>query len=233
MYSPDKLLYIGKTKDIYTVKNCPDLLILHFKDNILGRSGIPDSGGNEVIGKRLNKGRKNLAITSFFFHAFSKAGIRNHFIRKISPRKILIRKSRRIPIEFICRNYAYGGYLRTHPRVNRFKNLGGIIEYTLKSDEADDPILMKRQVLNFITLKEKKEINSVIKKINETASSLMVKRGVKIVDFKVEFGRLGKELILVDDFSADTARFMDSKHNFLSCFKMKHKLVPFKLTQKL
>jgi len=216
MYSPDKLLYTGKTKDVYTVRNHPDLFILYFKDNILGRKGIPDSGGNEVVGQLPGKGKAVLALTSLFFGLLGRAGIKTHFIKELSSGRILIRRTDRIPIEFICRNYACGSYMRRNPCAQKFKKLGGLIEYTLKSDAADDPLLPEKKALDFMTVEEKSRIDRIIAKINRVSAEFLKRAGVKLVDFKSEFGRRSGELILVDDFSTDTARFADGRNHILS-----------------
>ncbi|MFA5778810.1 MAG: phosphoribosylaminoimidazolesuccinocarboxamide synthase [Elusimicrobiota bacterium] len=204
-----KKIYTGKTKDVYSVRNDRKYIAVHFKDFALYKNGILDSGGNESKKTFKNKGKRCLFITEYFFRLFGKHGIKTHYVKKLSDRKMLMLKARTIPIEFIFRNSAYGTYLERFPNVKKYKNLGGIIEFSLKSDKAGDPFISEKEVLKYVKKKELSEIKRVMKKINSVVKSVLKKNGnrVKLVDFKVEFGRVGKTLLVIDDFSTDTARF--------------------------
>jgi phosphoribosylaminoimidazole-succinocarboxamide synthase len=202
-----RLIYIGKTKDTFSTKNNPDLLIMRFKDNVLGKDGMPDSGGNEVIGVLHGKGRACARINSSFMRLFAGHGIRTHFVDTLPQADVVVCRTERIPIEFICRNLAYGTYLERHPGARPFAPLGGIIEYSLKSDEAGDPFMTKQQVLDFVSRAQLHAITAVIRRINAAVSSFCGKASVVLVDFKAEFGKLGRRTVMIDDFSCDTARF--------------------------
>jgi len=213
-----KKKYLGKTKDLFTDEKCyPDLYLMHFKDYILGRNGVPDSGGNERVGKSYGKGIDCCALTSFFMNMFNKNKIHTHFIKKISPRRILIKPVSRIPIEFICRNYAYGSYLRRYPSVKPLSRFSHpLIEYTLKSDKKDDPLISSKDILKFVTRQELVMINKIIRRINSLLTKFLQKYNVILSDFKTEFGRDRKgRILLIDDFSTDTARFFLKKNNHL------------------
>jgi len=216
MYSPNRLLYTGKTKNLYSVAQAPSLLILHFKDSLLGRAGRTDSGGNEIVGSCSGKGRAVLEMTSFFLGRFNSRNLKTHFVKKLSARRILIRKMDRIPVEFIWRNYAFGSYLRRHPGLPSLKKLPGLFEYTLKSDEKDDPFLTKKEILRIVSASELQTIHSLMKSVNTIAGSLAAAMGIRLVDFKAEFGRCRDGLYLVDDFSTDTARFIDGRKKLIS-----------------
>jgi len=230
-------IYSGKTKDLLKVIPSPGnkngkfangdrRYILHFKDNILGRNNIPDSGGNEIVGVARGKGVASCDLTAFFMGVFKKNGIPTHFIKKINRRDILIRVADKIPIEFILRNYAYGSYLRRHPSVKPLSPFRRpVIEYTLKSDESDDPLMSLKETLRYVSRQELEEIKSIIRRINRLLLALCRPRGVMPADFKVEFGRVSVEgkkksrVVLIDDFSTDTARFFSLKDKRLLDYK--------------
>ena len=203
-------IYIGKTKDVYSIQNDRDHIVIHFKDFALYKNGILDSGGNESKKTFISKGKHCLLITDYFFRFFKKHGIKIHYVKKLSDRKMLVFKAKSIPIEFILRNYAFGTYIERFPKVKKYTNLRGLIEFSLKSDKDNDPFLSKKEILKYVKKKELSEIKRVMKKINSVVKSVLKKNGdhVKLVDFKVEFGRVGGELVVIDDFSTDTARFL-------------------------
>lgn len=202
-------IYTGKTKDVYSVGNNRKYIAVHFKDLALYKNGILDSGGNESKKTFINKGKHCLIITDYFFRFFKEHGIKSHYVKKLSDRKMLVLKAKSIPVEFIFRNSACGTYLERFTNVKKYKNLGGIIEFSLKSDHAGDPFLPEKEVLKYVKKKELSEIKRVMKKINSAVKNILKKNGnlIKLVDFKVEFGRVGRNLIVIDDFSTDTARF--------------------------
>ncbi|MDO8733800.1 MAG: phosphoribosylaminoimidazolesuccinocarboxamide synthase [Elusimicrobiota bacterium] len=206
-------IYTGKTKDVYSVRNNRKYIAVHFKDFALCKNGISDSGGNESKKTSKNKGKHCLFITDYFFRFFKKHGIKTHYVKKLSNRKMLVLKAKSIPIEFIFRNSACGTYLERFTNVKKYKNLWGIIEFSLKSDKAGDPFIFEKEVLKYVKKKELSEIKRVMKKINSVVKSVLKKNGdrVKLVDFKVEFGRVGGELVVIDDFSTDTARFLKDR----------------------
>ncbi|HAX62163.1 MAG TPA: phosphoribosylaminoimidazolesuccinocarboxamide synthase [Elusimicrobia bacterium] len=202
-------IYTGKTKDVYSIQNDHGHIVIHFKDFALYKNGILDSGGNESKKTFKNKGKCCLFITDYFFRFFGKTGIKTHYVKKLSARKMLVLKAKSIPIEFILRNYAFGTYIERFPKIKKYANLNGLIEFTLKSDKRCDPFISQKEVLEYVRKKELSEIKRVMKKINSVVKNVLKKNGnrIKLVDFKVEFGRLGRKLVVIDDFSTDTARF--------------------------
>lgn len=218
--------YRGKTKDVAEfLRGERVFLLLRFKDNILGRRGREDSGGNEVVGSLDGKGAASAALCEFFLKAFEKAGVPTHFLGRPAAADIIVEKTERIGVEFICRNRAWGSYLVRLKNIRRAKPLARfdrpVIEYTLKSDALDDPILDSREILAHVTPPELSQIRSIILKINRVSAALCRRAGLTLVDFKAEFGRRKKtgaprnrvasEILLIDDFSCDTARFFDGK----------------------
>jgi len=157
-------IYTGKTKDVYSVRNNRKYIVVHFKDFALYKNGILDSGGNESKKTFINKGKHCLFITDYFLRFFKKRGINTHYVKKLSDRKMLILRAKAIPVEFIFRNSACGTYLARFTNVKKYKNLGGIIEFSLKSDKAGDPFLTAKEVSKYV---KKKELSEIKEKFSE------------------------------------------------------------------
>lgn len=216
-------IYNGKTKNVYSVRNEPDRFAIHFKDFGLHKHGVWDSGGNESKKTYKNKGKHCLFVTDYFFRLFEKHGIKTHYIKKLNDQNMLVLKTKSIPIEFILRNYAFGTYLDRFPSVKKYKKLNGLIEFTLKSDVLGDPLLTRAECLKYVTKDELARIVRAMRKMNAVAKTVCRKLKITLIDFKAEFGRRGKELLMIDDFSTDTARFL----------KGRKLLTPFQLSREI
>ena len=200
-----RLVYSGKTKDVY--EDSP-YLVFHFKDTVLGRNGQEDSGGNEVIGEKTGKGSLVLEQTEFFFRLIEGNGVKTHFVERIDWRKARFLKAERIPLEVIYRELAYGSFLRRYGSwVKPFQGLG-IVEFTLKDDSLDDPLIAEDAVVALgIAGKEEVEVmKETAKKVAGILREFFSSKGLQLVDFKLEFGRLDGELIVIDELSRDTMR---------------------------
>lgn len=202
-----KLIYRGKTKDVY--EDGP-YLVFYFKDSILGEDGREDTGGNEVVGERKGKGSAVLDEAEFFFRLLEKNGIRTHFVERIDERRARFLKAERIPLEVIYRELAYGSFLRRYRGwVEKLTPLG-IVEFTLKDDTLKDPLITEEAVvkLGIASEGEVKEMKKTTLKVAEILREFFSSRGLQLVDFKLEFGRRDGELIIIDELSGDTMRIM-------------------------
>jgi len=200
-----RLIYSGKTKDVY--EDGP-YLVFHFKDTVLGREGREDSGGNEVIGEKEGKGSLVLKQTEFFFRLLERNGVKTHFVERIDERKARFLKAERIPLEVIYRELAYGSFLRRYKGwAKPFQRLG-IVEFTLKDDSLDDPLIAEEALIALgIACKEEVEaMKEIAKKVAGILREFFSSKGLQLVDFKLEFGRLDDELIVIDELSGDTMR---------------------------
>ncbi|WP_297512526.1 phosphoribosylaminoimidazolesuccinocarboxamide synthase [Thermococcus sp.] len=200
-----RLVYSGKTKDVY--EDGP-YLIFHFKDTVLGREGREDSGGNEVIGEKEGKGSLVLKQTEFFFRLLERNGVKTHFVGRIDERKARFLKAERIPLEVIYRELAYGSFLRRYKGwAKPFQRLG-IVEFTLKDDSLDDPLIAEEAItaLGIAGREEVEEMKETTRKVARVLRDFLSSKGLQLVDFKLEFGRLDGELIVIDELSGDTMR---------------------------
>ena len=200
-----KLIYSGKTKDVYEDGS---YLVFYFKDTILGRDGQEDSGSNEVIGERTGKGSLVLEQAEFFFRLLEENGIKTHFVERIDERRARFLRAERIPLEVIYRELAYGSFLRRYKGwVKPFQRLG-IVEFTLKDDSLDDPVIVEEAVtaLGIVSRGEVEEMKETTRKVARVLRDFLSSKGLQLVDFKLEFGRLDGKLIVIDELSGDTMR---------------------------
>ena len=204
-----RLIYSGKTKDVY--EDGP-YLIFHFKDTVLGRNGREDSGGNEVIGEMAGKGSIVLEQAGFFFKLLERNGVKTHFVERIDERKARFLKAERIPLEVIYRELAYGSFLRRYKGwAEPFQRLG-IVEFTLKDDSLDDPLIAEEAVvsLGIASRREVREMKETTRKVAGILGEFFSSKGLELIDFKLEFGRLNGELLVIDELSGDTMRIAKS-----------------------
>ena len=206
-----KILYEGKAKQLFETEK-PFELVQFFKDDATAFN----KKKHEIID---SKGVLNNLISEFIFTYLSNNNIPNHFIERLSPREQLIKKVEIIPIEVVVRNIAAGTFS------NRFgieegKNLPKtVIEFNLKDDENDDPLVSEEHMKVFGWAKED-EIETMKKyafEINTLLKKLFKKINITLVDFKIEFGRYytnnNYEIILADEISPDSCRLWDMSSN--------------------
>jgi phosphoribosylaminoimidazole-succinocarboxamide synthase len=202
-----KKLYEGKAKIIYASPE-KNLVIQHFKDDATAFN-------NQKKATIDGKGILNNRISEYILSNLNEVGIKNHLIKRINMREQLVKSVEIIPIEFVVRNIATGsltkrlgieeGTLLDYP----------LIEYCLKNDDLGDPLVSREHILSFnwMNIMELELINEQCKRINDFLQGMFRGVGIKLVDFKLEFGRSGQdnEIILADEISPDTCRLWDSR----------------------
>ena len=203
-----KKLYEGKAKIIYSCSE-KNNVIQHFKDDATAFNNQKKS----VID---GKGILNNRISEHVLTCLAQAGIRNHLIKRINMREQLIKHVNIIPIEFIVRNIATGSLTKRLGIEDGTILNEPLIEYCLKNDELGDPLISKEHIyaFNWATKKEIEKIDKQLHRINDFLVGMFRGIGIKLVDFKVEFGRLKNsnknEIILADEISPDTCRLWDT-----------------------
>ena len=206
-----KKLYEGKAKIIYST-NDKNLVIQHFKDDATAFN-------NQKKSKVEGKGVLNNRISEHIFMNLSECGIKTHLIKRLNMREQLIRRAEIIPLEFIVRNVASGSLTKRLgiPEGTVLEN--PLLEYCLKNDELQDPIVSKDHIYNFewATKDEMNEIDRTTLRINDILIGLFRGIGIKLIDFKIEYGKSWNkdknenEIVLADEISPDTCRLWDSK----------------------
>ena len=203
-----KKLYEGKAKIIYSCSE-KNLVIQHFKDDATAFNNQKRS----VID---GKGILNNRISEHILTCLAQAGIKNHLVKRINMREQLIKQVNIVPIEFIVRNIATGSLTKRLGIEDGTVLNEPLIEYCLKNDELGDPLISKEHIyaFNWATKKEIEKIDKQLHRINDFLVGMFRGIGIKLVDFKVEFGRLKSsnknEIILADEISPDTCRLWDT-----------------------
>jgi phosphoribosylaminoimidazole-succinocarboxamide synthase len=206
-----KKLYEGKAKIIYDT-NEKDLVIQHFKDaatafNALKKANIE------------GKGVLNNRISEYLLNSLGQCGIKTHLVKRLNMREQLIKKAEIVPIEFVVRNIATGSLSKRLGISDGTILEKPLLEYYLKNDELGDPIITKEHIYAFewATEKEIKIIDQMSLRINDLLQGIFRGVGIKLVDFKIEYGRIMNknkeinEIILADEISPDTCRLWDMK----------------------
>jgi len=204
------LIYEGKSKRVY-VKN-RDELILEFKDEVTARDGALRSF---IRGK----GIINARVSAYFFSVLNKKGIDTHFLDYDGARKMAVKKLRMLPLEVIVRNYAYGSQLKRIPLLKPLQELNPpIVEFHYKDDSLHDPLIIVDDIINS-GIATHEELNFIIKtslRINDILREVFSEAKLKLIDFKIEFGRdRDNKLILADEISGDTFRVLDDNGKHL------------------
>ena len=204
-----KKLYEGKAKIIYETKE-KGLVIQHFKDDATAFNNLKKAN---VEGK----GVLNNRISEHILQNLNQIGIKTHFIKRLNMREQLIKLVEIVPIEVIIRNIATGSLTKRLGIADGTILEKPLLEFSYKNDELGDPLVAKEHILafNWATEEELKIIEEMTFRINDFMSGMFRGVGIKLVDFKLEFGRIWenekKEIILADEISPDTCRLWDVK----------------------
>ena len=166
----------------------------------------------EKFDRLKGKGRLNNAITVFFFEHLEKKDIPSHFVRKISETEQLVRRVKIIPLEVVVRNVAAGSLSKRIGWEEGKELPHPIVEFYYKDDDLGDPLLAEEHI-RLLELASEAQIEELKKRglaVNEALKSLMLSKGIRLIDFKLEFGLdQNGEILLADEISPDTCRFWD------------------------
>ncbi len=201
-----KKLYEGKSKKLYECENEAEL-IQEFKDD-----AVTSHKNKPVLVK--GKGALNNQISAQVFRYLNSFHIPTHFIRELSEKEVLVKKLEMIPIIVMVRNIATGTLVQRYGMAEGKELECPIIEYYLKDEERDDPMINEDHIISFghATSSEIKEIHRLASKINVILKAFFQRRYLKLVDIRLEFGRLNGKIVLGDELSLNTCRFLDLQH---------------------
>ena len=202
-------IYEGKAKILYEGTE-PGTLIQHFKDDATAFNAKK----RDVID---GKGVLNNRISEYIFNQLNGIGVPTHFLRRINMREQLIREVEIIPLEVVVRNVAAGS-LVTRLGLEEGKQLPrSIIEFYHKSDALGDPLVTEEHITAFgwANPQEIDDIMALAIRINDFLTGLFLGAGIRLIDFKLEFGRLWEgdmmRIVLADEVSPDTCRLWDTR----------------------
>lgn len=202
-----EMIYEGKAKKVFKTDN-NDRVIVHYKDDATAFNG-------EKKGQIEDKGVLNNTISSMLFEILEKQGIKTHFIEKLNDREQLCKNVEIVPIEVIVRNIAAGSMAKRLGLNEGYQLKNTVFEICYKNDELGDPLINDYHAVSIglTTFEELKKIYEITAEINNILKEFFLKQNIKLVDFKLEFGRYKNEILLADEISPDTCRFWDARTN--------------------
>ncbi len=206
--SKRRRIYEGKAKILYEGPE-PGTLVQHFKDDATAFNAKK----HEVID---GKGVLNNRISEYLFVRLAEIGIPTHFIKRLNMREQLIKEVEIIPIEVVVRNVAAGSIAKRLGLEEGTPLPRSIVEFYFKEDKLDDPMVSEEHITAFgwAHPPELDEMTAMALRINDYMSGLFTGIGIKLVDFKIEFGRLIENdmvrIVLADEISPDSCRLWDA-----------------------
>jgi len=201
-------LYEGKAKRLWTTGN-EDTLRMEFKDE-----ATAFDGKKKAVFE--SKGRLNCAISTLIYQLLEKEGVATHFLRQIDDTNVEVKKVEILKVEVIVRNLAAGNFTRRTGIAEGHQFLRPVVEFSYKSDELGDPLINEDYIreMDLATPGEIAHLRKSALKVNELLGAFFAKCGLKLVDFKLEFGRLATDpavIVLADEISPDGCRLWDLK----------------------
>ena len=200
------LLYSGKAKNLFSTED-ENVIIAQYKDQATALNGVKKE---QIAGK----GQLNNQISSLIFEKLNATGVATHFIKKISKTEQLNKKVKIIPLEVVLRNVTAGSFSKRFGVKEGIQLEKPIVEFYYKNDDLDDPFINDEHV-KFLKLANDEDIAYIkaeTRRINKLLSDWFHQIGLKLIDFKLEFGfdKDGK-IILADEFSPDNCRLWDAQ----------------------
>ena len=201
-------LYEGKAKKVFATDD-PSLVIVSYKDDATAFDGLKK-------GTIAGKGVVNNRMSNFLMQLLEKNGVPTHFVRELSDRETLVKKVRIVALEVIIRNISAGSFAKRFGVEEGIVFAEPTIEFSYKNDDLHDPLMNSYHAvaLGVATREEIEQIKAMAFKVNEVLKAYFLRLGVKLVDFKLEFGKLEDgTIVLADEISPDTCRFWDAVTN--------------------
>lgn len=198
------LLYEGKAKRVFSTETVHQLKV-EYKDEVTAGNGAKKD-------KMQGKGRLNNRITSIIFEYLNKHGIESHFIKQLSETEQLVKEVKIIPLEVVVRNIATGSITKRLGFEKGHVFDEPLVEFFYKNDDLNDPLITDDHVklLHIANDEEIKTLKDMAKNINKVLIQLMNEMDLRLVDFKIEFGKTENgDILLADEISPDTCRIWD------------------------
>lgn len=203
-----KMIASGKTKDVFLQED--GHLRLYFKDTVTGRDGEIDPGANEVLGEISGKGNASLQLSTYFFNLLQDDGLPTHFISAYpEENSMIVRRARSFNLEVICREKAYGSFIRRYGSYTREgAPLPSLVEFTLKDDARGDPLITEDTLaaLQILTPEAIRLIKHTTRRATALIQDNLASKGMELIDIKLEFGEADGQIIIIDEISGDAMR---------------------------
>ena len=201
-------LYEGKAKKVYATDD-ENLVIVSYKDDATAFDGLKK-------GTIAGKGVVNNKMSNRLMQLLEQNGVPTHFVEELSDRETLVKKVKIVALEVIIRNISAGSFAKRFGVEEGIVFAEPTIEFSLKNDDLHDPLMNAYHAiaLGVATREEIETIKAMAFKVNEVLKAFFLTLGVKLVDFKLEFGKLPDgAIVLADEISPDTCRFWDAETN--------------------
>lgn len=200
-------LYEGKAKRVYKTDD-ERYYIVSYKDDATAFNG-------EKKGTIVGKGVVNNRMSNIMCRMLEENGIETHLVEELNERETVVKAVEIVPLEVIVRNVAAGSFSKRFGVEEGTVLKNPTLEFCLKDDALGDPMINDYQILalDIATEEELKVMSEMTFKINELLKAYFLKIGVKLIDFKIELGRVDGRIILADEISPDTCRFWDAETN--------------------
>ncbi len=201
-------LYEGKAKKVFATSD-ENLVIVSYKDDATAFDGLKK-------GQIMGKGVVNNRMSNYLCQLLEKNGVPTHYVEELNDRETVVKKVSIVPLEVIIRNISAGSFSKKYGVEEGIVFDEPTLEFSYKNDDLHDPLLNAYHALalKLATKEEIETIKAMAFKVNEVLKEYFLSLGVKLVDFKIEFGRLADgTIILADEISPDTCRFWDAETN--------------------
>ncbi len=202
-----EMLYEGKAKKVFKTDNTSEYIV-QYKDDATAFNG-------EKKGSISEKGLVNNQMSAIMFEALEEEGVPTHFVKLLSDREMLVKAVTILPLEVIIRNVAAGSFSKRLGVEEGTPLAKTVLEFCLKDDDLGDPLINDDHALA-LELASQEQIDTIKKythQVNDMMKKFFDERGIKLIDFKLEFGVFENEVILADEISPDTCRFWDKETN--------------------
>ena len=199
-----EMMYEGKAKQVYASED-PNLVIIHYKDDATAFNGLKKASIS-------NKGVLNNKITTILFQQLNQRGIRTHWVETLNDRDQLCRKVSIVPLEVIVRNVVAGSMAKKFGIEEGTVLKEPVFEICYKNDELGDPMINDTHAvgLGFATRDELDQIYAITSQVNEALKEIFDQINIRLIDFKLEFGKDSEgQILLADEISPDTCRFWE------------------------
>lgn len=200
-------LYEGKAKKVFKTDD-PKCLIVDYKDDATAFNG-------EKKGQIVGKGVVNNMMTNIILQLLEQKGVPTHYVEQISDRETIVKAVKILPLEVITRNISAGSFAKRYGVEEGIVFDKPTFELSYKNDDLGDPLMCESHALalKLVTEEQLEKVKAYTATVNETLKEFFLDKGLKLVDFKIEFGLYDGDVILADEISPDTCRLWDVETN--------------------
>lgn len=198
-----EMVYEGKAKKVYRTED-EKKFVVEYKDDATAFNGLKK-------GSIVGKGAVNNMMSNIIFQMLEEKGIPTHFVEQLNERETVVKAVKILPLEVIIRNVAAGSFSKRYGVEEGRALAKTVLEFSYKNDDLGDPLINDDHILA-LELASEEQLELVRKyayEVNEALKEFFLERGLKLIDFKIEFGISDGKVILADEISPDTCRLWD------------------------